>query len=846
MKKSLSLFLSLFIAIALWSCNNDAEEAPGSNIQKEISVTGEAIDITEFTATLCGYANVSFGVDDVTMGVIYSTNANPTLNNGVELISKEIDSNNMFMVQATDLQYNTTYYYKSFVKRGGVYYSGDVRSFTSRDFDLFVRTEDAINITEYGALLMGNVQVDSKDELSYNACFLLSDEYNELESLISNGSRFIAEPDFQFQLSHLNLNTTYYYVACVTILDKTVYGDVKSFSTCDISASVATLDATDKGLLHATLNGRISLGNTSELSVKSWFIYSKTANTLEALLDEGIDTKNGSEEPTLISKGDYLFSYSLDCCYNTTYYYVACARIQDKLFYGSINSFTTSDFTASISTNSASSVGISKATLDGCLMVENGEELSKSVWFLYSSNANDLEALKESGERVPSSLIDNGKFSFSLSSLRSNTTYYYTACARIHDKDYYGEVKSFHTRDFSIDISSIEATNIGLFNTTLSCNLHNDNEEDLFESVSFYYSCSISDPEELKRSGAITRASLGIDGSYRSVLSALIYNTQYSYIVCATVHDKKFWSEIKSFSTSDINASISTESATETTGTSAILNGRLDIENKESLTSTVWFVFSASANSLESLLSSGEMVSASLNNDGSFSAIVSSLAFKAKYYYVACAKVYDKFFYGGLGEFVADYSYTAQAVDLGLSVKWSSYNLGATSQEDFGLYYAWGEIEPKQSYTWYTYAYGKGSQKMTKYVTYSQFEPVDNLNTLLPEDDAAQMKLGGGWRMPTYEECCELIDNCTCTEITLNGVPGTQVVGPNGNSIFLPKAGCYSSSFEQYNAHYWSSSVYSSGRSENYKAWCLYNGGTLLCTVASSRYFGCSIRPVKE
>jgi hypothetical protein len=113
-------------------------------------------------------------------------------------------------------------------------------------------------------------------------------------------------------------------------------------------------------------------------------------------------------------------------------------------------------------------------------------------------------------------------------------------------------------------------------------------------------------------------------------------------------------------------------------------------------------------------------------------------------------------------------------VDLGLSVKWATCNVGATKPEAFGDYFAWGETSPKNSYTESNYTYS------------------NNPSTLPLNKDAASVNMGGKWRMPTKEECKELIEKCSFEWITQNGVYGSKVIGPNGNFIFLPAAGYHS------------------------------------------------------
>ena len=154
-----------------------------------------------------------------------------------------------------------------------------------------------------------------------------------------------------------------------------------------------------------------------------------------------------------------------------------------------------------------------------------------------------------------------------------------------------------------------------------------------------------------------------------------------------------------------------------------------------------------------------------------------------------------------------------QWVDLGLpsGLKWATCNVGATSPEGYGDYFAWGETEPKSNYDWSTYKYCNGSSStLTKYNTDSSRGSVDNKTTLELIDDAARVNWGGKWRMPTQAEQEELINNCTWTLTTQNGVIGYKVTSKtNGNSIFLPAAG-YRDGTSFYGGSYgysWSSSL---------------------------------------
>ncbi|MCQ2139005.1 MAG: hypothetical protein MJZ09_01365 [Bacteroidales bacterium] len=190
--------------------------------------------------------------------------------------------------------------------------------------------------------------------------------------------------------------------------------------------------------------------------------------------------------------------------------------------------------------------------------------------------------------------------------------------------------------------------------------------------------------------------------------------------------------------------------------------------------------------------------------DGLYKATISTLDPGATYYYQPTFSTKDGEYSGEIRSFTTK-SFIPTAVDLGLSVKWGTTNVGAYRPEDGGYYYAWGEIEPKDSYNWGTYKWmqeGKGDPLcVTKYqfpdtrymsIWYDSNQNFigDGKRVLEAEDDVATVKWGKPWRTPTWEECVELMEKCTWTWEQINGHNGYNVTGPNGNSIFLPAAGC--------------------------------------------------------
>ena len=177
-------------------------------------------------------------------------------------------------------------------------------------------------------------------------------------------------------------------------------------------------------------------------------------------------------------------------------------------------------------------------------------------------------------------------------------------------------------------------------------------------------------------------------------------------------------------------------------------------------------------------------------------------------------------------------------IDLGLpsGTKWACCNVGASKPEDYGSYYAWGETKTKEVYNWETYIHCDGSG-----------ETCHNIGSDIAgtKYDAATANWKAPWRMPTIDQCRELLDNCTSEWTTQNDVNGRKFTGPNGGTIFLPAAGYrWYSGLGLAGSYgvYWSSTL---GESGPYSAWYLhvYSGG--VGTGYDYRGYGRTVRPVR-
>ncbi len=200
------------------------------------------------------------------------------------------------------------------------------------------------------------------------------------------------------------------------------------------------------------------------------------------------------------------------------------------------------------------------------------------------------------------------------------------------------------------------------------------------------------------------------------------------------------------------------------------------------------------------------------------------------------------------------------AVDLGLSVKWASFDVGATKPGEYGKYFAWGETETKSGYFWKNYTLCNGSgESLTKYNYDEKFgHPWDNCYTLKPEDDVAHLQYGGGWRMPTAAEIKELIE-CPFLVLSLETVGHVTCLKitseKTGNSILFPPGGTSSGAWgvvSDLSGWFWTSEIDRPPKPATNPTFAtslqttslIEKGSTSLSLVHVERYIGLTIRAV--
>ncbi len=314
-----------------------------------------------------------------------------------------------------------------------------------------------------------------------------------------------------------------------------------------------------------------------------------------------------------------------------------------------------------------------------------------------------------------------------------------------------------------------------------------------------------------------------------------------------------YFGEIKSFNTKDWQQI--TSSAENVAKYTATLHSECEMPAGQGWYQLSFF-YSDTYSTLEELISKGTEVRAdSPTFKTSFSSDLAGLKPNTKYYYVPRAIRWGEAFYGEVKSFTTDFSnYPAiEVVDLGLSVNWRGWNVGANNPVEYGDHYAWGETRyGNPRFNWAMYEFGGNM-----YTAPEKYNPSDKKTVLEPGDDVANVRLGGKWRMPTEAEWTELITNCTCVWIDNYdgvGINGLFFTAENGNSIFLPAAG-HGYQYGRLNAgtegKYWSSSLDSTGVADwapvGCNAWHVQFDAQNTAKLSSvSRCSGFSVRPICE
>ena len=471
----------------------------------------------------------------------------------------------------------------------------------------------------------------------------------------------------------------------------------------------------------------------------------------------------------------------------------------------------------------AKNVSAISAVLAGKANLSSTVASDLKVGFQYSKSAGILPSNSTTIEATDADAFYN--YTAAITGLAPETKYYFRSFVRQNGQDTYGETMEFTTKDVSSLLETKDASAVEATKATMNAKL--DLTDVQYKSLAYGFLWGTSE-SALNTDYKCTEIS---DNAISAPLTGLSHKTQYWYKAYVKLDSQTFYGEVKTFTTDVVPVeSVSLDKTEYTFNT---------IGNTLTLTATV---LPADATDKSVSWSSSSDAVATVDASGKVTAVSKGTA-------IIKAEAKD-----GSGKYASCYVTVktlcpSGAVDLGLSVYWGTTNIGASKPEDYGDYYAWGETEPKESYSWSTYKFGTSSSgPFFKYNTISSYGSVDNKTVLEPEDDVAHVKLGGKWRIPTDAEWTELMAKCTWTWVTNyngSGINGSLVKATNGNSIFLPAAG-YRNSSDLRGAGssgcYWSSFLCANYPGVAY----VISFSSDHTSSGSDRYLGRSVRPVSE
>ena len=406
-----------------------------------------------------------------------------------------------------------------------------------------------------------------------------------------------------------------------------------------------------------------------------------------------------------------------------------------------------------------------------------------------------------------------GAYTVDITSLVPNTTYYYRAYAIIDGLVVYSVLNNFTTDKISADIiHTTEVSEVTAFSAKCVGNV----DARLLDYPSLVagicYSNESSVPTIDDHFSIVS--SISQIGVFSSNISGLMPNSLYYCRTYVRLGDNIVYGNILEFTTSTSEDVVFTLSCENISYSTLTLKGKVNIP-KDSYSSIGMGFYYSTKNSFDQ--NTDQVFVSSLALDDTFSADISVFE-NTQYFYKAFAVVDGTTFYGNVHSITSsEIQVSTNAIlDLGLSVKWASSNVGATSPELMGNTYAWGELiaNKEVSYLgWDCYKYCMGTEySITKYNTNSNYGIVDNKTRLENSDDVAYQLSGGTMRIPTKDEMSELYNNCKWIWGAYNGVTGFKIIskieGYQNVVMFLPAEKSYDyEEDESADAAYWTSDL---------------------------------------
>ena len=654
-------------------------------------------------------------------------------------------------------------------------------------------------------------------------------EKDDLTDAISSKVN-VGESAFHVNINNLSTETKYYYCFECYSSHSSTRSEVHSFVTLKAEKPVVETGAVENITLNfATCGGNVVSDCGADVTERG-VCWSTSQNPT---INDNITT-NGNGTGTFTSN-------LINLTANTTYYVRAYANNSAGTGYGNEISFTTlKDIVKpTVKTNEVSSVVQDAAICGGVVIDDGGAEVTaRGVCWSTSQNPTINGSHTDDG-------TGEGDFTSTITGLTAGTTYYVRAYATNEKGTSYGEEKSFMTSIY-MDLPILTTKEIEDITETSATSGGEVVSDGGAPVIARGICWSTSQNPTIDDNDGMTTDGNGT-GTFTSDLVNLTANTTYYVRAYATNVMGTAYGEQRSFTTEEEEAELTppiviTSEVIDVTETTAVSGGNVTDDGGATVTARgiCWSI------SQNPTIDDNDGITTDGNGTGTFTSDLINLTANTTYYVRAYATNEKGTSYGDEISFtteeeeeegcepdgeIAGHYY----VDLGLpsGVKWATCNVGASSPEDYGDYFAWGETSPKAEYSWENSV--TNGEEMSDISGYAQY-------------DAATANWGGSWRMPTKEQMEELVEHCEWEWTQVNGVNGAKVIGPNGSCIFLPAAGFRDgSSFfhDGYDGFYWSSTPYDYYYDLNY-AYNLYFITGDEDVNLSYRYYGLTVRPITE
>ena len=714
---------------------------------------------------------------------------------------KAVLSNGMFSVKIDSLNPGTYYRIKAYARNAaGVGYSDSEKNCRTLFSLAEVSTNEVLEIRPTTAVCGGNISSSGGlPIMERGVCWSTSHNPTIYNNRTIDGA---GVGSYTSNITNLTNETTYYVRAYATNSMGTAYGDEKCFLTT-AKPTVMTRLVTDVSDTSAVSGGNVTSVGSSPLTARGvcWATHHNPTIDDDKTFD-GVDVGEFISNITELTEG-------------TVYHVRAYATNEEGTSYGEEIAFRTLTF-PTVSTNIVTNVSFTTATCGGNISSDGGAEVTaRGVCWSTSQNPTISDNKTIDGEGL-------GNFTSNITGLTAETTYYVRAYATNSVGTAYGEVRYFTTAVAVIPIvQTNSATDITANSATMNGNISSDGGAEV-TSRGFVFGLNSNNLERSVQCG------FGVGGFNKNV-AGLPQGTTYYYKAYATNSVGTAYGELMSFKTLAL-PTVSTGTITNITETSAKCGGYISSDGGATITvrGICWSTsHNPTINDSKTIDGTGT---------GNFISNITGLTVEITYYVRAYATNSVGTAYGDEKQFTTERTTGVLNgfawVDLGLpsGLKWATCNLMSNNPQGYGRYYSWGETSPKSYYMENNYTYNE------------MFE------CLPASADVATVRMGSGWRMPTRNDFIELIDNCTYSWTTLNGVYGGLFTGPNGNSIFLPAGGSYGNYDEYSNGLnglgvfgcYWSSTIL-----DYHYAYKLSFSSTGCDSYDSSaRYRGLSVRAV--